>query len=62
MTDKFDPMQAADSMADIAAAYGGLRNSLIQQGFTPEQAGDLVVAGLQQAAAEAWQAVRKETR
>lgn len=56
--DKFDPMQAADHMADVAAAYGGLRNAIIQQGFTPEQAGDLVVATIQQAAAEAWKTAR----
>lgn len=50
----FDPMKIADSIAKSAEAYAGMRNAYIEKGFTPDQAGDLIVAGAQMAAAQDW--------
>ena len=64
MTSDFDPMYMADSAVEVAESVGGVRSAFIAQGFTPEQAGDLVVAMFQQFAAEAWSKAlgREETR
>lgn len=51
---EFNPMDVADVASQLAESYGGMRAALIGQGFTPEQAGDLVVATMQRVTAEEW--------
>lgn len=49
---EFNPMESADSIAQVAESFGGLLNALVAQGYSKEQAGDLIVATFQQNAVD----------
>ena len=46
-------MNLVDTFSGLAEIYAGQKAILVNKGFTPEQAGDIVVALRQEAAADA---------
>lgn len=60
MSDEYDLMQLADELLKVVEAWSGVRSALIKNGFSEEQAGDIVVAMMQQTAADTWATAGRE--
>lgn len=53
----FNPMEAADALQDLTAMAVGIRQSLVDEGFSKEAAELVTVASLTGEAAKDWRAV-----
>lgn len=62
MSDEYDPMQVADEFLKVVEVWSGVKSALIANGFNEEQAGDMVVAMMQQSAADMWATAGKAWR